>query len=209
MRFQGRIIEWHDEKGYGFISENGTNRRIFLHIKSFTKRSRRPDLGDVVTYEIKIDGKGRSNAEKTSFNGQKNGTDFSNKNSGIALPKLHNGFAIAFIVFLIVMVIYGKLPNGIPAIVIGLSLITFIIYYMDKFAAIKGKRRTPEDTLHVFGLLGGWPGAAFAQKSFRHKCSKRSFQIKFLITVTLNSLFILWLSTQAPNHSIIFKLLSF
>lgn len=209
MRFQGRISEWHDDKGYGFISENGTDRRVFLHIKSFTKRSRRPNLGDVVTYEIKVDGKGRSNAERTSLKSQTNGMDLSKRNSSLTLPKIHNGFAIAFIVFLIVMVIFGKLPNGIPAIVIGLSLITFIIYYMDKFAAVKGKRRTPEDTLHVLGLLGGWPGAAFAQKSFRHKCSKRSFQIKFLITVALNSCFILWLSIQIPERSILFELLSF
>ena len=35
-------------------------------------------------------------------------------------------------------------------------------------------------------LLGGWPGAIFAQRVFRHKSSKPSFQSVFWITVVLN-----------------------
>jgi uncharacterized membrane protein YsdA (DUF1294 family)/cold shock CspA family protein len=198
MRFQGRIAEWNDDKGFGFVSENGTEKRVFLHIKSLTKRNRRPKVGDLITYEVKIDGKGRNNAERAILNSQIQNLKAEKNDSGLSLPRLHNGFAFAFIVFLVTLTILGKLPIGIPAITIGLSLFTFIVYYSDKYAAVKGAQRTPEITLHLLGLLGGWPGAALAQKSFRHKSSKKSFQINFWITVVLNIGFI-FLLLLFPN----------
>ncbi|WP_307720873.1 DUF1294 domain-containing protein [Pseudoduganella lutea] len=39
------------------------------------------------------------------------------------------------------------------------SLATFLAYFLDKRAARAGRRRTPERTLLLFGLAGGWPGA--------------------------------------------------
>ena len=44
----------------------------------------------------------------------------------------------------------------------------------------------PESTLHLFDLLGGWPGALIAQQQFRHKTVKASFQAGFWMTVVLN-----------------------
>lgn len=208
MRFQGRISEWNDDKGFGFISENGSGKRVFLHIKSFSKRNRRPRLGDLITYEINTDGKGRKNAEKAIFNNQLQEPNISSSRKSLKLPLLHPSIAIAYIAFLITMAVFGKLPNGIPAIVIGLSLITFMAYFMDKYAAVKGAQRTPEVTLHILGLAGGWPGAAFAQKSFRHKSSKISFQIEFWITVILNICFIIFL-LQFPDFSALHKLFAF
>ncbi|MFV0576622.1 MAG: DUF1294 domain-containing protein [Vibrio sp.] len=67
-----------------------------------------------------------------------------------------------------------------------LSLITFVFYWKDKRAAIKGEWRTPEKTLHLLAFLGGWPGALIAQRVFRHKTSKFQFQFIFWIMVILN-----------------------
>jgi uncharacterized membrane protein YsdA (DUF1294 family) len=39
-----------------------------------------------------------------------------------------------------------------------------------------GKWRIKEDTLHVWSLAGGWPGAWFAQQVLRHKSRKESFR---------------------------------
>ena len=34
MRDQGRLVEWFDDKGYGFIQPNDSSKdRVFLHIK--------------------------------------------------------------------------------------------------------------------------------------------------------------------------------
>jgi uncharacterized membrane protein YsdA (DUF1294 family) len=66
------------------------------------------------------------------------------------------------------------------------SLITFVIYFIDKSAAQAGRWRIPEKTLHTLALAGGWPGALIAQKLFRHKTSKKEFQLVFWLTVILN-----------------------
>lgn len=67
-----------------------------------------------------------------------------------------------------------------------LSVITFVLYAVDKKAAMQGKWRISERTLHLFALIGGWPGALLAQKLLRHKSKKRSFQLVFWGTVVLN-----------------------
>ena len=66
------------------------------------------------------------------------------------------------------------------------SVVCFIAYALDKRASRTGRRRTPEQTLLLLGLAGGWPGAFLAQRSLRHKSSKRAFQLKFWFTVVLN-----------------------
>ncbi|MGM9426419.1 DUF1294 domain-containing protein [Hydrogenophaga sp. MI9] len=67
-----------------------------------------------------------------------------------------------------------------------LNLVTFFVYWRDKFAATKGAWRTPEDTLHLFGLLGGWPGAWFAHQILRHKSAKQAFRNVYWMTAILN-----------------------
>ena len=66
------------------------------------------------------------------------------------------------------------------------SVACFILYALDKSAARQGRRRTPERTLLLLGLAGGWPGALAAQQLLRHKSSKLSFLAKFWLTVLLN-----------------------
>jgi uncharacterized membrane protein YsdA (DUF1294 family) len=69
---------------------------------------------------------------------------------------------------------------------IAISFITFFAYRSDKLRAEAGERRIPETTLHLFALLGGWPGAFLAQRMFRHKVSKVSFQLTFWAVVLLH-----------------------
>ena len=67
------------------------------------------------------------------------------------------------------------------------SIVCFAAYALDKRAARTGRRRTPERTLLLLGLIGGWPGAFLAQRTLRHKSSKTSFLIWFWLTVALNA----------------------
>lgn len=69
---------------------------------------------------------------------------------------------------------------------LGLSLITLGLYGKDKYAAVKGKWRTPELWLHLFALLGGWPGALLGRIWFRHKTKKQPFTAIFWLTVVVN-----------------------
>ena len=68
------------------------------------------------------------------------------------------------------------------------SFVAFFIYRSDKRRAEAGEWRIPESTLHLVELLGGWPGAFLAQRQFRHKTSKISFQVVFWMIVLLYQL---------------------
>ncbi len=72
-----------------------------------------------------------------------------------------------------------------------MSVIAFVAYGWDKRHAKFNRWRTPEKTLHLLALLGGWPGAILAQRFFRHKTRKLSFQAAFWVIVALH-LLILW-----------------
>jgi cold shock CspA family protein len=71
MRLQGRVIEWNDERGFGFIVQNGASERTFLHISAFRKSRGRPILGSLLTYEIRRDDKGRLQATAAELIGGK------------------------------------------------------------------------------------------------------------------------------------------
>lgn len=66
------------------------------------------------------------------------------------------------------------------------SLFAFIACWHDKRSARAQTWRTPEGTLHLLELLGGWPGAFLAQRWFRHKTVKASYQAVFWLIVGLH-----------------------
>ncbi|MEQ2356201.1 DUF1294 domain-containing protein [Pseudoalteromonas piscicida] len=78
----------------------------------------------------------------------------------------------------------------IPSYFTGLSFFTFIMYAWDKrqakLSAHKKVNRTPERTLQLLSLLGGWPGALIAQQWLRHKSQKRRFIVVLWLCIVLN-----------------------
>jgi uncharacterized membrane protein YsdA (DUF1294 family) len=74
---------------------------------------------------------------------------------------------------------------GVP---LALSTVAFFAYRSDKRRAAAGAWRIPEATLHFMALMGGWPGAFLAQRAFRHKTSKVSFQVLFWLVVLSHQL---------------------
>lgn len=77
-------------------------------------------------------------------------------------------------------------PLWVQFIYVGMSVVTFLAYWIDKRAATSRSWRTPESTLLLLGFLGGWPGAILAQLAFRHKTSKQRFRLQFWASVVLN-----------------------
>lgn len=63
------------------------------------------------------------------------------------------------------------------------SGVCFALYARDKAAARAGQWRTPERTLLLVGLLGGWPGGWLGQRVLRHKSAKPSFRVWFWLSV--------------------------
>jgi len=92
-----------------------------------------------------------------------------------------------------VLYLQGYVPLLLPLAYGVMSLVTFLMYAVDKGAAESGNRRVPEGRLHLFELLCGWPGALVGQQFFRHKTRKTSFQVAFWFNVILNLAVLGWL----------------
>lgn len=61
----------------------------------------------------------------------------------------------------------------------ALSVLSFLLYGIDKWKAKRGTWRIPEATLIQVDMLGGWVGGLIAQRTFRHKTYKKSYRRKF------------------------------
>jgi uncharacterized membrane protein YsdA (DUF1294 family)/cold shock CspA family protein len=188
MRYQGRITTWKDDKGFGFITPNNGGEQVFVHISSLSNRQARPKGNELVTYELAIDGNGRSQAKAVALAGGYRAT-----HKPLGRGNVAPLFAILFLLFVLASVISGRLPLAVLGLYLAASVVTFVAYAMDKSAAKQNQWRTQESTLHILALLGGWPGALAAQRFLRHKSVKGSFQAVFWTTVLLNCAVLGWL----------------
>jgi len=197
MRTKGKITSWNDEKGFGFITPIAGGKRIFVHIKAFSNRDRRPETNQLVTYAVSNDKRGRPCAVKATLTGDRL----------LETPKRRNGslsimVAALFLVIVGTSVLTAKIPSFIFVLYMVASFLTFIVYYFDKSAAKKGAQRTRESTLHLLSLAGGWPGALIAHQKLRHKSKKQPFRSVFWVTVILNCGTFVWLFTPAGTATL-------
>lgn len=111
-------------------------------------------------------------------------------------------FPSIFLLLLTGLAVLAKIPYWALFVYLAASIITFLCYLFDKSAARKGQWRTPESTLHLMGLIGGWPGALIAQKLLHHKNRKVSFQLAFWTTVLLNCGCLIWLLSPPGSRTL-------
>jgi uncharacterized membrane protein YsdA (DUF1294 family)/cold shock CspA family protein len=188
MRLVGRITEWNDARGFGFVVPNGGGERAFVHIKAFDRRGSRPFEGAIVSYGVGLDDRKRPQALAVRFAGAP------------ARPTRESTLAWRSIVGCIALLVIvggalaGRLPAPFAAVYFVASALAFAMYGIDKSAARNDCARTPENTLHLISLCGGWPGALLAQDVFRHKSRKVSFQAVFWFSVVANLAIAVWLS---------------
>ena len=78
---------------------------------------------------------------------------------------------------------------------IGINVLTFLLYDIDKWKAQRGKWRIPEDTLIWLAIVGGSIGALLGMYLFHHKTKHRKFALGvpaiFLVQVLLIYFFLL------------------
>ncbi|MCE8027704.1 DUF1294 domain-containing protein [Halomonas daqingensis] len=188
MRHEGKLTEWNDAKGFGFITPNAGGPRVFVHISAFPRDGRRPTLNEPITYHLTRDSQNRPRAQKALY--LKAARHESPRSRGLMLAC---AIVAAFFTLLAALSALNHVPMQLIAAYALLSVITFAMYGIDKAAAGKGRRRTPEATLLFAGLIGGWPGALIAQRLFRHKTRKQPFQAIFWGGVVMNCGVVGWL----------------
>lgn len=191
MLVKGKITQWDDAKGFGFIQPLLKGERVFLHMTGLQNRSRRPVVGEVVTYVLAKDAQGRLQAQQVTYAGEKRKIKAAKTASRWPLI-----LVLLFAVVLAGAVAAAELPLYIAMIYAGLSLVTFITYWLDKRKAQAGQWRIQESTLQLMALLGGWPGALLAQSYLRHKSQKRAFLAVFYLAILVNISALLWLHSQ-------------
>jgi len=185
MRRQGRIRKWNDERGFGFITSSEGGDSVFIHISSLRHSDRRPIVNESVSYTLGFDPHGRPQANDVQFLVVRNSGPPMNQSlrAGIAVPIT---FALTFLIAVIFLAVFGLLELSLVGLYYGASIVTYACYSRDKKAAQNGAWRTPESTLQLLSLVGGWPGALIAQVLLRHKTRKPSFLVGFWITVIIN-----------------------
>ena len=193
MIVEGNLIRWDDERGFGFIAPEGGGADVFVHIKAFPAGSTRPVIGERLRFVIEIV-QGRPRAARVkrvairlSPVPRRNEAAQWGGASLLSIP--------LFIALLAGLAFVWRLPKGWGLYYLAASVLCFALYAWDKGAARRGGRRTPEATLHLWSLLGGWPGALLAQQYLRHKSVKQAFRSTFWLTVLANVGGLVWLAS--------------
>lgn len=207
MNKQGTVIRWDSAKAFGFIRSAQTSADIFFHIRDY-RGDQPPREGLEVNFEeIQVGGKGpRAMAVRpqqatpqqhtTSALGRSNprGRDRTKATGRSAAPARQSSPSMAVWLLLVIwlgLLVWGA-ANGrftwmLLLVLAGLNMVTFLAYWQDKSAARRSAWRTPESTLHLLSLAGGWPAARLAQQTLRHKSSKTSFLLVYGATALLNT----------------------
>ncbi|MEW5682230.1 MAG: cold shock and DUF1294 domain-containing protein [Pseudomonadota bacterium] len=207
MQLTGTVVFWRDDKGFGFVLCQQNAQKLFFHIRDFAGTEGRPQQGDLLQFSLGTDKKGRAIAAPWRFAKEPAITSRSPSNrSPINNAPLSSGadieqasqfalfFRLAFFIAVILALLFGKLLYVLPLLYVEASLMTYWLYKIDKDAAIaRHGNRLAEESLQLFALIGGWPGAYVAQQQLAHKRSKLSFRREFGFVIIGNTLLVGWL----------------
>ena len=200
-RVTGTLTAWNDDRGFGFLTTDVGDRRVFVHISAFPRASVRPVLGESVSFEIETAPDGRSLARRVTGErmvraaaaprkaAESPRRRFARRILGGRRPASFDYLAIvAFFLAYVLVSVAWPMPPWVLGVYLVTSILSFIVYAVDKKAATSGGWRISESSLLALGIIGGWPGAIVGQQAFRHKTRKAGFRSAFWGTVILNVL---------------------
>lgn len=81
--------------------------------------------------------------------------------------------------------------------IIGVNVITFVVYGVDKLKAKKGKWRVPETTLLLLAIIGGSVGAWCGVKVWHHKTMHAKFKYGIPLIMAMQAGLLVCLMTKA------------
>lgn len=71
MRTHGTLTKWNDDRGFGFITPAGGHGDVFVHISAFPREGGRPQLNELISFEIEPGQDGKKRAVRVMRPGQK------------------------------------------------------------------------------------------------------------------------------------------
>lgn len=201
MKTTGTVRQWDATRRFGFIRTEGS-QDVFFHVRDW-RAGFEPQVGTAVQFErIEVGGKGpramavqpvgaaTAKSSRPPAGPPRDARPAAVRRRGGARA---SGLGAAWWLALLLwaaLLAFGlathRLPTWLMAALAALNLATFVAYWIDKRAAEAGRRRTPENTLHLLALLGGWPAARVAQQGLRHKSSKIEFLRTYAASVVAN-----------------------
>lgn len=81
--------------------------------------------------------------------------------------------------------------------IIGVNVITFVVYGIDKLKAKKGKWRVPEATLLLLAVVGGSVGAWCGVRVWHHKTMHAKFKYGIPLIMAVHAVLFVCLMTKA------------
>ena len=228
-RMQGTVAQWQDDRGFGFIA--AADKSFFFHISEYqaTASAPRPEVGEVVTFIVGKDEQGRWQAQKVMAvtvvskaapkSGTKARTKARTKDTSLKVRtnqqkrsydakqrfKAHQSnrsfIALGFYLLLIMLAVMEKITWLWVGWYAVIGVVTFLLYAKDKYAAQHGQWRTPESTLHLLSVIGGWAGAMLAQNYLRHKSKKVEFRTMYYLTVIINLAGLLYILAEGTINN--------
>lgn len=181
MNNKGTIVQWNHQKGFGFIRPQGGGENVFFHVSALADRQSRPRVNESVHYELGANKNSKKSAKFVIFDNPHSGID-----KYTAPMSKAQGFSVLFLALVAGWVWLVRCPYWVLIGYISLSIVTFAVYAHDKRASQRDAWRTKEASLHLLALVGGWPGALWAQKILRHKSQKQPFKAILWLTIVVN-----------------------
>lgn len=183
-RSRGRLVNWNDERGFGFITPSDGSGDVFVHASAFVKEGRHIEIGHEYEFDIETGKDGKRKAKRIkAIIAEKAGPS-------LFAAMVQRGPRFLVIPAFLFIVVAVATVQPIPAswlIVYGVaSVACFVGYGLDKRAAHRKEWRVSETILLLVGLAGGWPGAIIGQEVFRHKTQKKTFRTLFWMSVAIN-----------------------
>jgi uncharacterized membrane protein YsdA (DUF1294 family)/cold shock CspA family protein len=196
----GELARWDDERGFGFLTPVDGGADVFLHISAFPRAAGRPRVGDLLNFSVGRGDNGRLRAENVELI-RTTATAARSRPRPVARRQSRGQRVAGLVIALAVVALFAAalvsfsldkadatwaVPGWVVVGYAAASILCFIVYAVDKSAAVAGRWRIPENTLLGLGLLGGWPGAILAQQLLRHKLRKGRYMATFVGTVIAN-----------------------
>ena len=133
----GKIVRWHDDKGFGFVKSDDLDKDVFVHISAFPPNSLRPKVGDDVVFQVENTPKGLQ-VTRARYQNQLNDNVSTNAQKGNLYLELERDDNVSQrkdsnVSFTKKTYKQSKLPNNKPkglfSSLFGLLAIACLIYY--------------------------------------------------------------------------------